>query len=215
MNDPFSRTTLILPSPSLQNGNRKINLERFYNAEFDLYDLDEPDDELVVTVVVMVGKRSDRKVYTLYKLIAGMIVETPEVREENLRVVTVFLNNNLLHQQIERHCLSFFLDAVGSDKRHRWEQDSPYFIVTSRAPQYGRNGCSILVDPIICKDVSTDAGRVFYDFEHPCNPDMCFRIYEPASPPDVKAIFSPNPGGQKSESGQVPGYSMKRAEVSE
>lgn len=146
--------------------------------------MDEPDDERVVTAVVMTTCYGGL-VHTLFKLIAGKIVDKPERREEDMRVVTVCINNDLLHDEIKKQCLRTFIAKLEEPQRQLWKQNSPYFIVTPLVPHYDSTGTIILIEQIIESEIPLGNGGGKYDFRHPKNNTVGFRIHEPASPPVV------------------------------
>lgn len=160
----------------------------FIDAEFELYDLDEPDDMQVVTAVVMTARDSHGNVCILYKLIAGEITHTPDIEGTNVRVVTVYFRNDSLYEQITNLCDNKFISRIQESMRPKWNQNCPSFIVTHQIPQYDNDGSIIRVLPIVPAIPKGYTDAVYYDFLHPANNKVGFRVHEPNSPAGVDSI---------------------------
>lgn len=161
--------------------------------------LDLPeDDNYTVTFVMMSVEESTGSFLSLYKLVAGDLDVDPSRKENDWELKTVRIKNSNIHQLIKNKFHEQFLSSLTTDLKEKWIKDSQPFVVitdlTSIRPD-SRN-----LDVITPTSHRSDNGRRFYTFAHDADKDVCFDIFEPASPP--YALAKPGKRGPH-------GYDMK------
>ena len=162
---------------------RKENRSEIDNLLTPLFDLDDPNDDLDVTIVVMVKQTEKGSHHALYKYIAGYLREPVEEQGNGWIMKTVRVKNETLHYAIITEFRTFLKTTVGLKKLTLWENKSLPFTVISDTFDFQCEPMPCITPEIISK---SDEKRVCLKYPHPNDNKLHLKVWEPASPADAE-----------------------------
>lgn len=163
-----------------------------------LRSLDKGDSFSTVSVKAIFPKTIKANSHTLFLLVTGDSDEYIKYSDDCYDFETITLNNNHMHEVIERQFHEHLVPNLDEETKRNWIDNHPMFTVTDRVPIYtDKDSLQVsAIQPIKGHDKN---GKPIYVYHHPLDEGVCFTIYEPESPPRWKASARPQGAAQQGQ----------------
>ena len=162
---------------------RKEKRTEIDNILTPLFDLDDPNDDLDVTIVVMVKQQEQGYHHALYKYMAGYLREPVEKQGNEWIMKTVRVKNDSLHHAIIAEFRTLLKTIIGPKILTLWEEKSLPFTIISDKFDFQCQPMPCITPEVISKP---DDKRVCLRFPHPGDEKLHLKVWEPASPADAE-----------------------------